>query len=458
MELFTHQQSAVGRGREGNLALFHDCGTGKTATALHIIRHWLGIEGGKALVVCPLSIIGSAWLADGQTFTPELRIASLWSKDPAKRIEQLNGSADVHVVNFEGLRTMYSVLAAQKYTVLVVDESSKMKNWRSQITRALLSFAGVTFKGSPYRTDHIIPHRYVLSGTPAPNGEEEYWAQIQFVAPNQVFPQNYYAFRGRYFVAQPMRFGAKSFKKWIFRGDRKLEFMQNMKTVADVVRKEDAVDLPEQVHEVRQVTLADGEQEAYRSMKKTLACQVAETQILAPTVMAEIMKLRQITSGFAYGNDGAAIHIGRSKLDELQEVLEEVGRSQVLIWANFIEEISFLAQTLKAPALYSQTVDRERAIEDFQKGRFQYLIANPQSAGHGLTFVNCSYCIYFSLNYSYELWKQSQDRIHRIGQRNNCTYFYLLAKGTIDEVIYGALQQKRDLSEAVLTYLRGQNQ
>ena len=453
MELFKHQANALERGKDGNLALFHACGTGKTCTALCLIRYWLGF-GGKALVVCPLSIIDAAWLADAKKFTPDLRIASLWSKDPAKRLEQLNGSADVHVVNFEGLRTMYGVLAAQKYTVLIVDESSKLKNWRSQITRALLSFAGVTFKGSPYRTDHIIPHRYCLSGTPAPNGEEEYWSQIQFVAPNQVFSANYYAFRGRYFAAQPMRFGAKSFKKWIFRGDRKLEFMQRMKVVADVVRKEDAVDLPDQVHEVRQVTLAEGEAEAYRSMKKTLACQLSETQIVAPTVMAEIMKLRQITSGFAYGSDGSAMHIGRSKLNELLEVLEEVGNEQVLIWANFIEEISFLAKTLKAPALYSQTVDREQAIKDFQEGRSQYLIANPQSAGHGLTFVNCSYCVYFSLNYSLELWQQSQDRIHRIGQTNNCTYFYLLAKGTIDEVIYAALQQKRDLSEAVLSYLR----
>ena len=453
MKLFAHQERGIELAKHGNVAMFWSCGVGKTCAALHIIQHWLRLEGGRALVVSPLSIIDAAWLADASKFTPDLRIASLWSKDPAKRLESLNGSADVHVINFEGLRTMYSVLAAQKYTVLVVDESSKMKNWRSQITRALLSFAGVAFKGSPYRTDHVIPHRYCLSGTPAPNGEEEYWSQIQFVAPNQVFSANYYAFRGRYFAAQPMRFGAKSFKKWIFRGDRKLEFMQRMKVVADVVRKEDAVDLPDQVHEVRQVTLAEGEAEAYRSMKKTLACQLSETQIVAPTVMAEIMKLRQITSGFAYG-EGQAIHIGRSKLDELLEVLEEVGQSQVLIWANFIEEISFLAKTLKAPALYSQTVDREQAIKDFQEGRSQYLIANPQSAGHGLTFVNCSYCVYFSLNYSLELWQQSQDRIHRIGQTNNCTYFYLLAKGTIDEVIYAALQQKRDLSEAVLSYLR----
>lgn len=456
MELFAHQQRGIERGKAQSLAYFWDCGTGKTVTALNLIRY----HGGKALVVCPLSIIEPAWIADCQRFTPDLSIASLWSKTPAKRLEQLNGDAQIHVVNYEGLKGLYDELAQQHYNVLIVDESSKMKNWRSQITRALLSFAGVRFKDSPYRTEHVIPHRYVLSGTPAPNDESEYWAQVTLVEPNSAFPQNYFAFRNRYFASKMMRYGkGKPFKQWTFIEAKKPEFMEAMKAMADVVRKEDAVDLPEQVHVVRQVHLSDNEQHAYNAMKRFLACKVHDVEIVAPTVMAEIMKLRQITSGFAYCMDGVGqtgtIHIGRSKLEELQEILAEIGDSQVIIWANFIEEIEWLSKTLKAPALYSQTPNREKAIADFQAGKSRYLIANPQSAGHGLTFVNCSYCVYFSLNYSYELWKQSMDRIHRIGQANRCTYFYLLAAGSIDEIIYDALQQKRNLSEAVLTYLKG---
>ncbi len=455
MKLFAHQQRGLDRGRDRNLALFWDCGTGKTVTALNLIRH----HGGKALVVCPLSIIEPAWVADCKRFTPELKIASLWSKDPKQRLAQLNGDATVHVINYEGLKNLYEELAAQQYNVLIVDESSKIKNWKSQITRAILSFAGVTFKDSPYRTEHIIPHRYCLSGTPAPNGMEEYWAQITFVAPNGALPQNYFAFRGRFFTSKLMRYGkGKPFKQWTFKAEKQTEFMDRMKEVADVVRKEDAVDLPEQMHVIRSVHLGESERVAYDEMKKHLACKVRDASIIAPTVMAEIMKLRQITSGFAYCSDGVGrrtIHIGRSKLEELQAVLEEIGDSQVLIWANFREEIEWLSKTLKAPALYSQTPDRNEVVRCFQGHACRYLVANPQSAGHGLTFQNCNYCIYFSLNYSYELWKQSMDRIHRIGQENKCTYYYLLGTKTIDEVIYNALQSKQNLSEAVLTYLKG---
>ena len=96
-------------------------------------------------------------------------------------------------------------------------------------------------------------------------------------------------------------------------------------------------------------------------------------------------------------------------------------------------------------------------IAGFKDGTYQYLIANPQSAAHGLTFVNCSYAVYFSLTYSYELAKQSQDRIHRIGQDSKCTYYYLIARDTIDEVVYKAVQEKKNLSESVLFYLKNGN-
>ena len=128
----------------------------------------------------------------------------------------------------------------------------------------------------------------------------------------------------------------------------------------------------------------------------------------------------------------------------------------MILWCNFRQEIASLLKVLPdAMALWGDSADdRAAVIKAFQTGRCRQLIANPQSAGHGLTFVNASHAIYFSLSYSYELMKQSQDRIHRIGQNRKCTYHYLLAEGTIDEVIYQAVQEKKDLSEAVLGYLK----
>jgi len=456
VRLFGHQSEAIERAKKGNLALWHEPGCGKTLSALQIIRHWRVQGQGPALVVCPLSIIESAWMADCRRFTPELSITSLWAKTTAERREWLRRTADIYVINFEGFRLLYPEIADKQFGTIIVDESSKMKNPKSQVAKALLSLAGVPFHGSPFKTSHVIPHRYVLSGTPSPNDESEYWTQIKFITGpgHRVFHDNYFSFRSTYFYGVPI--GTTGQTIWKFRTAMRDQFQAAMRPMTHVVRKVDCLELPEQTHVIRTVYLSPAERTAYDTFKRSLVLRFGDEMLLGQTALTECMKLRQLASGFGYSQSGATIQTGHSKLDELQDLLDEIGSRQVIIWANFKAEIEQLMKALPdAVALWSGSTDREGAIAAFRDGRAQYLIANPQSAGHGLTFTNCCYAIYFSLSYSYELMKQSQDRIHRIGQRHPCTYFYLLAEKTIDPVIYQAVSRKADLSNATLQYLKG---
>lgn len=463
-KLFKHQQEAISFCREKNTALFHSCGTGKTLTALHIIKHWKAKGVGPCLVVCPLSIIDAAWIEDCKKFTPELDIVGLWSKKPKERLERLQEDHDIYVCNFESFKSLFKHIQDKGFGVVIVDESSKMKAPRSQITRALLAMAGIVTRakdGKGFKVGRTIPHRYVMSGTPAPNDESEYWSQCKFITGpgNDVFNDNFYAFRARYFYSIPI--GRTGQNIWKFRKELKQEFADNLKQIAHVVRKEDALDLPEQIHEKRIVTLSAPEQAAYNQLKKDLVLRFKDETILATTALVEVMKLRQLTSGFCYGDTGTH-QTGKSKLNELKALLEEIGNKQVIIWCNFKYEIRMLLDefnskdTLRAGALWSMTDDRVNVIKHFQSGNLQYLIANPQSAAHGLTFTNCNYAIYFSLNYSYEMQKQSQDRLHRIGQDKKCTYYYLIAKNTVDGLIYKAVNSKATLSNEVLNYLKGE--
>jgi SNF2 family DNA or RNA helicase len=459
VKLYKHQQDAVQRATEDNLALFHECGTGKTLTALKIIEHHRATGCGPALVVCPLSIIEAAWMADAAKFAPELKVVSLWAKTRQKRLDALATDADIYVVNFESFRGLFSEIQAKGFEVLIVDESSKMKSHSSQITRALLAMAGVFSrgKGRKFAVNTPVPHRYILTGTPAPNDRSEYWAQITFIAPNTVFSDNFFAFRSRYFTAKPL--GRTGISLWSFTKDPLLagEFNEKMAPVCDVVSKEDAVDLPDQVHEIRKVKLNKNEQAAYDTFRRDFCLRFADEEVLATTALTELMKARQLTSGFCYGREGA-YSIGYSKLKELKSLLEEIGSKPVIIWCNFQQEVELLLREIPdALALWGGTDDRAAVIKQFKEGTASCLIANPQSAAHGLTFVNASNAVYYSMTYSYELLKQSQDRIHRIGQKKKCTYYYLLADGTIDEVIYKAVQEKKDLSESVLQYLKNGN-
>jgi SNF2 family DNA or RNA helicase len=460
MRLYKHQKAAIQRAKQGNLALFHECGTGKTLTALRIIEHWkktLKKTWHSALVVCPRSIIAPAWMADAARFTPALSVVSLRGKDSADRLRRLKEPADVYVVNFETFRTMFDALSARDFSLLIVDESSKMKSPDSQITRALLALAGVASRGKSkkFAIGKVIPYRYVLSGTPAPNDRREYWAQMNLVSPGQAFSDNYYSFRCRYFTPTPL--GRTGINLWTFTQNPALveEFASRMAPYCDVVSKRDAVDLPSQVHLVRQVELDSAERQAYDTLHRDLAIRFANEEVLAASALVEVMKSRQLTSGFCYGSDCKHYITGTSKLTELLALLEEIGERPVIIWCSFRYEMSKILTDVPYSAVLTGTdQERHKVITDFTQGRIRTLIANPQSAGHGLTFTNCSYAVYFSLTWSYELAKQSQDRIHRIGQHHKCTYYYLVAKDTIDEVIFDAVRHKKNLSENVLDYLK----
>lgn len=460
-KLFKHQIEGLNIAHKGSHAFFWDCGTGKSCLGLNIIKHWKAKGVGPALVVCPLSIIEAAWVEDCQKFTPELSITSLWLPQTSnRRLKQIDllisQNFDIYVANYETFKTLLPTIKRKKFQVLIVDESSKMKSPASQITRALLSLAGITTRakgGVKFYADETIPHRYLLSGTPAPNDESEYWSQAKFITGegNNVFNDNFYAFRSRYFFSIPL--GRTGQNIWKFRKETKQEFTDKLSEVAHVVRKQDAVDLPPQVHEKRYIELSKEERKAYDKLKNDLVLEFADEMILASNALVEVMKLRQLTSGFLYGEQ---THItGRSKLNELKALLEEIGDKQVIIWCNFKCEIETLFKELvDCDAIWSGTHNKDETIRNFQQGKTKYLIANPQSAAHGLTFTNCNYAIYYSLNYSYEYQKQSQDRIHRIGQQNKCTYYHLIARDTVDEVIYKAVNSKAELSKEVLSYLR----
>jgi len=360
------------------------------------------------------------------------------------------------VVNFETFKLLYKKIVAKRFQLLIVDESSKLKDPNSQITQAILSLAGVQVRKTKFFPDKLIPYRYCLSGTPAPNDESNYWGQIKFVTGkgNDGFSDNYYAFRAKYFSSVQITPINKIFK---FRSAMSDEFKQTMAPYCHVVRKEDALDLPEQTHSVWLVQLSGDEQKAYDQMEQEMVLEFGDDTILAKNALTKALSLRELTSGFIYDEYRQPKRTGFSKLKELKELLESLGKEQVIIWYNFEAEKNQILGALDNVLWADVPGDtRDFVLKEFKEGRLRYLLANPASLGHGLTLINCKYAVYFSITHSYELLKQSQDRIHRAGQKRSCSYYYLLAEGSYDEVIYKTLAKKKKLSDATLNYIRSQ--
>ena len=429
--LMAHQAEAGRIGlKEPRFGFFDDTGTGKTLSGIELVKQ----KGIKTLVVCKLSLIVNAWMSDLSKFAPELKAVNLWALKGKKVQEH-----DIAIINYEQFRTTHKKLTG--YKMVLADESSVLKDARSLTTKAMIEYC-----------DQVL-YVYLFSGTPAPNSPMEYWSQMRIIDP-ALLGWSYYTFRNGYCYSTG--FGGYT---WKMKEDRREGFLEKIGRKSRVIRKEDVLDLPERTFNYRKITLSKNEMEAYREMEANMLLEIGDQEIISANAAVKIMKLRQGTSGFYYDTEGKPHVYGFSKLDALMELLEEIGNHQVIIWTQFHHEADEIQRMLhvnccRVDGTITSQNAKDNMVQAFMAGQVQYLISHPASLGHGVTLTNCSYAVYFSLSHSYELAYQSQDRIYRHGQRNACTYYYLIAEKTVDEAIVAALEQKEDTAQKVFDYLR----
>lgn len=428
--LFRHQKIALEAAKQfDSYCLFFETGCGKTLAAIELIKY----RNVPALVVAPLSILEAVWVEEVKKFAPQLKVINLWN-----RLKHLDQQADVYLVNYEQFKKLKNI--EQKIKFLIIDESSKLKDPVTQITKAVIS----------YRDK--IPYRVVMSGTPAPNSTLEFWGQLCFIN-SELLGDNFYRFRSTYFYS----YGYGNYQ-WDISKDNKEKIMSRIKEQAIFFSKADALDLPEQIFEKRYVEMSDAQKEVYQTMLHENIAYFKDKVSISSTELVKLMKLREITSGFMFDDKGDAVSVSEQKIDVLLEVLEEIGNHQVTIFCNFKWEVERIKERLrgKAVVLSGEVSQRnkESNINVFKMGLAQYLIANVASASHGLNLQNCHYAVYFSLSYSNEQHKQSQDRFHRSGQKNKVTYFYLITKESIDELLYKVLIAKANLLEGCMEMLK----
>lgn len=438
---------------------FFDTRTGKTPLSLSIMfddlrRH----PDRKWLVVCPLILIENAWLPDAKQFMPDINIISCHASTKDKRLKAINSDAQIYVTNTESFVAYREYFDKVGFEGCFVDESSDMKSQKSKQSKELVDFA------------QGLNRFYLLSGTPAPNGEWEYFMQMRAVDYYSM-PSSYTQFKEHYFINTSYN---PQYEKLMLRPDRRDELMNLIKKYAIYVDKEDVLTTPGRTFVEVELDMPDALMKQYRKLKNELYIELGDKQITAASAAATMNKLNQVSSGFVidtqakkenkfYGEDQQEVYdLDRFRFNRLLGLLREQGNKQVLIWANYHREFEIIEELLgdSCRSVYGATSLREKneAIASFKEGRIQYLIANPASADKGLTLTNCHICIYFSLNCSYELFKQSMERIYGdiSKQPEHCMYYVMLAKKTIDEIIYrDILQGKGDASSAVLKHLKG---
>lgn len=456
IKLFDHQKLGVEMFLERNGRLFAkwDVGTGKTALA---IASYSAIRqrdpGTKLLVFCPLSLIEAAWRCDVERF----------SQFSFCNLREGVTPADIYAVNYErivhddGFRFIVDMVRGGAWMV-VLDESSRAKSRQATTTKNLL------------RLRNLFKYRMALSATPAPNTLLELWPQVNFLS-DGVLPSSFTAFKNEFFhmgrgnqVLPNGAFVSKTQMSELFKKgfklsitpDKERALLERIAPIMHVVKKDECLDLPPVTDEIRTVDLSRETRKVYNGMKNEFIAEIQGRAITAQVALAKMVKLRQIISGFAITPEGETVDLPENpKLVELKAFLEEAGDQQIIIWANFRHEIKKIVAALgvDAVALHGETKNRDEVIADFKAGKIKYLVAHPKTSGHGLTLVNCSLQVFYSLDYSWELYEQAKGRIHRFGQTKPCTYVHIIAKDTIDVNILKTLRNKggvNDLLESVV--------
>lgn len=452
LTLMPHQQT----GREianfrDRYAFFYDTRTGKTPMTIAIILDDLRKNPQhKWLVVCPLILVYNAWKEDFAKFVPEVNISICHSKSAAARQAAINSEAQVYITNTESFDRYKDFFSIHTFEGMFVDESSSMKSHSSKFSKAVIEWS------------INLNRLYLLSGTPAPNGEHEYFSQMRAI--------DYYGWHTSYTKFKEYYFTNISFnpkyEKLVLRPDRQEELINKLADYSLYVDKEDVLDLPGRTFSPFIFKMPDNLSDYYKQMKRELAVDIdEETTVLAAHAAAKLNKLNQITSGFVLDN-GEAYDLDLYRVKLLIDLLESpecIGK-QIIIWANYRREFDHIKEILgdRAGYVYGATNidEKNEFISGFKSGKYQYLVANPRSADKGLTLTNAHIAIYYSLNESYEVFKQSYDRIYadkRI-QKHHCKYYIFMAEGTVDQVIYNdVLLGKRDATYAILDHLKGES-
>ena len=238
------------------------------------------------------------------------------------------------------------------------------------------------------------------------------------------------------------------------------ELAQKIGLITHVVRTEDVVDLPEFSDVEIAVDLEPAAMKVYRAIKEDMVAQVSQGVITAANAAVATLRLQQVTGGAVYEEDdmgmrtGRVIHVSDAKRQALADWLEDAVEP-VVVFARFHTDLDAVHAAAKANGRTSYELSGRRTeLAEWNASEAGVLAVQVQSGGEGIDLTKARLCVYFSLDYNLALYDQSRARTRRPGQSRAVQYVHLIARGTVDEAVYAALNARRSVIDAVLDQLR----
>lgn len=362
-----------------------------------------------------------------------------------KKVEILNSlqgkSLQVAVINYESVWRLEKEIKNWNPDLIICDESHKIKTHRIAASKAL------------HRLGEKARYKMILTGTVITNKAIDVFSQYKFLNPS-IYGKSFYTFRNRYFDMVGYGNHTPVLKK-----SMESELKEKLHSIAFRATKTECLDLPEITEIVRRVELETKAMNLYKHLVRDSFAELKNSQVSATNILTKMLRLSQLTGGFLGDDEGKKVHqVSDAKLQALEDIVDEVAQSgkKLVVIARFTPEINAITKMLESKNLKFSIVtgsikNRTEQIEKFQnESDVLAFVGQIATAGLGITLTASSTMVFYSLDYSMSNFEQAKARIHRAGQKENCTYIYLVAKNTVDEKVLKALKHKKNLASSLV--------
>lgn len=452
-----YQRYCITRILQSNaLALLLDMGLGKTVitlTAINDLRYNRFLVR-KCLVIAPKKVAEDTWTREQGKWDHLhlLKVIPVLGSQ-SKRIKALASPGDVYVTNRENVPWLVDYFRNDwPFDMVVIDELSSFKSHQAKRFKAL--------KGVRNHIERIVG----LTGTPAPNGLMDLWAQIYLLDSGKRLGKTITEYRNNYFMPAS-RNATTIFSYEPLAGADEL-IRNAIKDICVSLSAKDYLTLPPCIRNIRYVHLDPKAQKAYDTMEKQRILELQEDVLDAGSAAVLANKLLQIGNGAVYMTeeiiqDGRlkelrkTVEIHDNKIEAFMELVEENEGQHMLVFYNFQHDLERIKKALKKTKLRIGELKTADDIASWNAGNIDILLAHPASAAYGLNLQDGgNHVVWFGLNWSLELYQQANARLFRQGQKQTVFIHHLVVEGSVDEDVMSSLEKKDNCQEALLEALK----
>jgi SNF2 family DNA or RNA helicase len=434
---FDHQrETAAFLATHPRCFVLSEAGTGKTSAAAWA-ADYLMTKGkvSRVLVVCPVSIMESAWRSD-LFKTVMHRSVALATGSRKKRIEAIESDAEFVIINFDGVKVVQKELMAGGFDLVIVDEATAIKTVTTDRWRMLATLITARTRV------------WLMTGTPAAQSPIDAYGLAKMVNPASV-PRSITGFRDLTMLKVHTY-------KWVPRREAQ-DIVHKVLQPAIRFTKEQCLDLPDMLYQTRDIELTNQQKHYYNEIRTRMRTMAAGEQITVANAAGMLNKLLQISSGAAYTIDREVVEFDISnKFDELMSIIDGTPR-KVIVFVPFRHAIQMIEDRLNKEGISCAAIHGE--VSAGQRGEFiksfqtaddpRVMLIVPQAAAHGVTLTRADTVVWWGPVPSAELYLQGNARAHRAGQTNKVTVVRLRSS-PVERRIYNLLDNKVDVHESLV--------